>query len=423
MFNVPSTQGAFHPLTKEQLSVLLGGWEGYQLGTVGRRVHPSDPERAEVWLELLPRADRLKVCSGCSQPVDSVHDAQERWVRDLPIMGASVHLLVHRCRLACPRCGPKLESLSWLPAYSRVTARLAVEVARLCRWLPVSHVASYFALHRHTVKEIDKEYLTQTLGEPDLRGLDVIALDEFSIHKGHRYATVFVDPRRKRVLWVCMGRSGEDIRPFFEALGEEGRRALKAVVMDMNGGYEREAREQCPHVEIVFDLFHIAANYSRQVVDRVRVDEADRLRKSKEGRQLIKGSRWLLLRNRQNLAPSQEVRLQELLQANRALAIVYILKDDLKQVWRHAVHSEALSFWKDWHRRAMQSGIEPLRAFAHHLEGRLDGILSHCRWPFHTSLLEGINNKIKVIKRMAYGYRDEAYFFLKIRAAFPGNPP
>jgi len=193
--------------------------------------------------------------------------------------------------------------------------------------------------------------------------------------------------------------------------------------MDMNGGYEQEARRQCPHVEIVFDLFHIAANYSRQVVDRVRLDEADRLGKNKEGRRLIKGSRWLLLRNRQNLAPGQEVRLQELLAANHALATVYILKDDLKQVWRHTTHADALSFWQAWHRRAMESGIRPLRDFAHHLEGRLQGILSHCRWPFHTSLLEGINNKIKVIKRMAYGYRDDAYFFLKIRAAFPGNPP
>jgi len=119
-------------LTRAELAELLGGWKGYELGTVGRL--PVDGERPEeVWLELLPRLDRTKRCSGCQQCVEAVHDTEERWIRDLPLLGTPVQLLVHRCRLACPRCGPKLEHLDWLGRYQRVTRRLAESVARLAR--------------------------------------------------------------------------------------------------------------------------------------------------------------------------------------------------------------------------------------------------------------------------------------------------
>lgn len=153
-------------------------------------------------------------------------------------------------------------------------------------------------------------------------------MDEFSLRKGHKYATVVVDPRTKRVLWVGRGRTREDIRPFFELLGEDGCRAIKAVGMDMSLAFEEEVRLRCT-----------------QAVVR---------------------------------------------------------------------------FWNGWYARAMRSRIEPLKRFARRLKTRLHGIVAHCQWPLNTSLLEGINNRIKVMKRMAYGFRDHDYFFLKIRAAFPG---
>ena len=137
---------------------------------------------------------------------------------------------------------------------------------------------------------------------------------------------------------------------------------------------------------------------------------------------MIKGARWLLLRNRENLANEEEaVRLEELLAANKKLLTVYVLKEDLKHLWDYTYPAAALRFWKRWYSRAVRSRIEPLKRFAQRLKAYLHGIISHCRWPLHTSLLEGINNRIKVIKRMAYGFRDQEYFFLKIRAAFPGN--
>jgi transposase len=390
---------------------------------VSREPAAPDGSPPLVLIELVRRDDGPMVCSSCGQACDRYHDWQNREVRDLPILDAQTRLRVQRFRVDCPRCGPKVESIPWLGRYARMTRRLEESVARLCAVLPVRQVAEHYHLHWQTVKRVDKAHLQQALGAADLSEVEAIAIDEFAIQKGHRYATVVVEPYRKRVLWVCRGRGREDIRPFFEGMGPEGRQRLKAVVMDMNGAYEEEVRAQCPQAEVVFDLFHVVAKYGREVIDRVRVDEANRLRDDRPARKVIKSSRWLLLRNFENLPREEDrVRLRELLAANRKLATVYVLKDDLKALWDYRHTGYASRFWRGWYRRAIRSRIEPLKLFARRLKQKIDGVLAHCRWPLHTSLLEGINNKIKVIKRMAYGFRDDEYFFLKIRAAFPGIP-
>jgi transposase len=371
-------------------------------------------------LRLQPVTGWLRQCSHCGESTRAVHDQQERRVRDLPIFEHRVELIVPRLRVACARCGPKLERLSWLEPYARVTRRLCESVAQLCRVASIRHVASFFGLDWKTVKDLDFASLQRQLGPIDLDGLEVIGMDEFAIQKGHRYATVIVEPMRKRVLWVGRGRGREDVRPFFELLGPERCKRLRAAVMDMNAGYELEVKRHCPQAAIVFDLFHVVAKYGREVIDRVRVDRANELRADKPARRVVKGARWLLLKNRDSLAPGQDVQLKELLAANRALFAVHVLRDALKDLWsyRHAGYAERA--WKSWYSQARRSRIEPLKRFAANLKPYLPGILAHCRFPLGTNLIEGINNKIKVIKRMAYGFRDDAYFFLKIRAAFPG---
>ena len=367
-------------MSKNQLTALLGEWEGHRIGTVGRFEPGEKGPTAQVWIELLPDPEPPTVCSGSGQVVTQVHETTQRWIRDLPILDAQTHLLVHRRRVLCPRCGPKLEELSWLGRYQRGTRRLAESVARLCKVLPVKHVAEHYGLNRKTVRRIDKAYLDETLGPPDLAGVEMIAMDEFALRKGHRYATVGIERNRKEVLWVGRGRGREDVQPFFELLGEAGRKRLKAVAMDMNGAYEQEVRAQCPNAEIVYDLFHVVAKYGRAVIDRVRVDEANRLRDDKQARKVIKGSRWLLLRNAENITKERDrVRLSELLAANRKLATVYVLKDDLKHLWDCWHSGYARKFWQQWYNRAIRSRIEPLRRFARRLKEYLPGILAHCR--------------------------------------------
>src|SRR6185436_6213155 len=205
----------------------LGCWEGYRVGTVERMEVCDTRLRPEVWIELLAVRDPSRVCSGCGKVVTPVHDLTERWVRDLPILGADTWLLIQRVRVACPDCGPKLAEVSWLEPYARVTRRLAESVARMCKVLPIKHVAEYFALSWDTVKAIDKAYLTRTLGPVDLTGVEVIGMDEFAIQRGHRYATLVVEIHTKRVLWIGRGRSREEVRPFFQLLGE-GCQHIKA---------------------------------------------------------------------------------------------------------------------------------------------------------------------------------------------------
>ena len=396
----------------------LGGWEGYVVET-----DHVEQRGAQSWclIQLVPIAGRLRCCSGCGGWTAAIHDVEVRRIRDLPIFEHLVELSVPRVRVACARCGPKLEQLAWLAPYARVTQRLAESVARLCQVASILHVARFFHLHWSTVKDLDRAYLERRLGPVDLDGLEVIGLDEFAIQKGHRYATVIVEPTRTRVLWVGRGRGREDIRPFFESLGPERCKRLKAAVMDMNEGYRLEVQSHCPQAAIVFDLFHVVAKYGREVIDRVRVDRANELRADRRQRKVVKSARWLLLKNRSSLRPEEDVTLDELLAANHALFVVYVLRDALKDLWRYRRPGFAARAWRSWYRKALRSGIQPLRRFAFALKPYLSGILAHCRYPLGTNLIEGINNKIKVIKRMAYGFRDDAYFFLKIRAAFPGK--
>lgn len=395
----------------------LGGWVGY--GVSAWR-HEQRGGRRWLIVELQPQEEAVRVCSGCGDRAAAIHDRSVRRIRDLPVFEDPVELRVPRLRLACMNCGPRLEHLGWLDPHARVTRRLAESVARLCAVTSILQAARWFGLDWKTVKRIDFRHLERTLGPIDLAGVTVIAMDEFAIQKGHRYATVVVEPERKRVLWVGRGRSRAEVRPFFELLGPQGCQALRAVAMDMNTAYDLEVKQHCPNAEVVYDLFHVVAKYGREVIDRVRVDEANRLQDDKPARRVVKTSRWLLLRNRENVPAEQAVKLDELLAANKALLMVYLLKDDLKQLWHYRSEAWARKCWASWKRRALRSGLEPLKVFVRRLEPYLPGILSHCRWPLGTNLVEGINNKIKVIKRVAYGYRDDAYFFLKIRAAFPG---
>ncbi len=419
----------------QQLLQLVGAWEGFDVVAVTEDASADGDvfgaPAPRLVLVLRAKADHVKRCSKCGAPVSKVHDVSERRVRDLPLGEWDTWLVFPRARVECPHCGPTVEAVSWLDKYQRMTTRLAEKIARLACVLPIKHVAQWFGMSWDTVKQIDQRALTERLGamEDRLDGVRQIAIDEFAMQRGHRYATIVLDLARTRVLWISRGREQRALTGFFTALGPERCAQLEAVAVDMWAPYAAEVHAHCPQAQLVYDLFHIVAKYGLEVVDRVRVEETNRLAradgsgKTRAARRVIKGARWLLLRNRAHLHTRDErVRLRELLRANRALFTVYVLKDDLKQLWHFRYRAAALRFWRDWRRRALVSRIPALRRFTRLLERHLDGILSHCQYPINSGVLEGCNNKIKVLKRMAYGYRDDAYFFLKIRAAFPGIP-
>ena len=230
--------------------------------------------------------------------------------------------------------------------------------------MAIRHVARHFGLDWKTVKDLDRARLERSVSPADLDGIEIIALDVFAIQKGHRNATVIVEPTRRRVLWVVRGRRREDVRPFFELLlGPERCRRLHAAEVNMSAGYELEVRVHCPNAAIVFDLFHVVAKYGREAIDRVRVDRANQLRSDRRGRRVVQGARWLLLKNRDSLRPGEGVQLDELLAANRDLLVVCVLRDALKGHWGYRHAGNAARAWRRWYRNALRSGIEPLTRF------------------------------------------------------------
>lgn len=390
-------------------------WEGFVVSNLERT-----PEA--TWITLVPDVNAPIVCSGCGSSCSQVHESGWRTIRDMPMLGDPVWLRVQLRRVRCSGCGPRTERVQWLDRHARITRRLADFVGLWCEKLPVAHVCKLSGLHWETVRKIDRERLEAQLAAlPEARPSRLV-MDEFALFKGHRYATVVLDADTRRVLWVCEGRSREAIRPFFEWLGSARCAAIKAVAMDMNTAFDLEVQKHCHNARIVYDLFHVIAKYGREVIDRVRVDEANRLKSDRPMRRVVKRARWLLLRNRENIPAEKQTSLNELLAANQALMTVYIMKASLKELWQPTSAWQWRAAWRTWLKMAHDSEIEPLRKFAKRLKAYWRGIVARVRWPMHTGQLEGINNRIKVMKRMAYGYRDSAFFFLKIKAAFPGNP-
>lgn len=388
----------------------------------GFRVYSSEVlSNQDLLVRLAPDPAHAPQCGQCHAPCGLVHDVNVRRVRERDLFDQRVWLEVPLRRVECLQCGRSTEHLEWMAPRSRITLRMAVWVETLAALLPIRHVGHLTGLHWHTIKTIDLRRLERELQPPDTRLLRRLIMDEFALHTGHRYATVAICADTLQVLWIGEGRSREAVRPLFEWLGEAACGQIEAVAMDMNSAMDLEVRAHCPNARVVYDLFHVVAKFGREVIDRVRVDQANQLRDDRPARRVVKSSRWLLLRNRENLPEQQAIRLDELLAANAPLMSVYLLKNQLKQLWYAPSPWIAYRRWKEWYRMALDSGLAPLQAFARKLRPYLKGIISSARYPLHTSVLEGMNNRIKVIKRTAYGYRDTAYFFLKIKAAFPGK--
>lgn len=390
-------------------------WIGFRLA----QTHALSETSLLLRLEADPDVDPR--CGRCQRPCGLVHDRSSRRVRECNLLDRSVWLEVPLRRVVCLSCGVSTEHVPWLPARSRLTGRLIAHVEALLRLLPIRHISQLTGLHWHTIRTIDARRLVREVTPPDLSRVRRLIMDEFALFKGHRYATVAICADTQQVLWVGEGRSRKDVRPFFEMLGPDVCARIEAVAMDMNTAMDLEVKAHCPNVRVVYDLFHVIAKFGREVIDRVRVDQTNVLKANPSARRVIKRSRWLLLRNRDNLSHEQAIKLDDLLAANAPLTTVYVLKTQLKELWYAPDENEARRRWNEWYRLALDSQLPPLIAFAKRLAPYLEGIVASALYRLNTSVLEGMNNRIKVIKRMAYGYRDTAYFFLKIKSVFPGK--
>ena len=381
----------------------------------GQNVHHQDASSALI--KLGPDLRYRPICHDCQSRAATVHSQQHyRIIRDLNMANTEVWLQVEYRKIWCEACGGvRVEHLSFCDCCKRVTHRLARYIHDLCKMLTVKEVAEHLDLDPKTVKDIDKTFLEEAFGKTDYEDLRILAIDEISLHKGHNYMTVVVDYFSGRVVWMGNGRKKETLDEFFSGMTKEQKRLIEAVAMDMWEPYINRVKHHCPQSRIVFDFFHVVQSFNR-VIDHVRRTEYHKAKNN--DRKVLKGSQYLLLKNDENLTDEQRNRLNEILELNTTLNSVYVLKDQLKLLFYYGERQRVKQALDDWCRMAEQIDHVSVRQFAKQLRFFEYGILNHADYPIGTSMLEGINNKIKVIKRKAYGFHDCHYFALKVKQAF-----
>jgi transposase len=359
----------------------------------------------------------VPICQDCKTKSKGVHSWTQRKIRDLNIATAKTWITCRYRKVLCPHCQRiRVEDLDLFHPYIRVTKRLAKFIYDLCSVMTVSEVAKHVGIDWKTVKNIDKFFLERDYGQPNLDGLRILAVDEISIRKGHKYLTVVIDFLTGRVLFIGKERKARTLKRFFNQLSIGQRKKIEAVAMDMWDPFIKAVKDKLPNAKIVFDLFHVVANFNR-VIDKVRNSEY--FKASKIDKHVYKGAKYLLLKNRKNIRKqSHRQQLQELLELNWVINTVMILKEKLKHIWTYRSRSWASKALDQWCDLAKSLKNRSVNAFVRMLQRYRYGIINHCDYQIHTGKIEGVNNKIKVIKRKAYGYHDLRYFTLKIFQAF-----
>lgn len=389
-------------------------FQNMKVKVVKQNVHGKEPGSAYITLE--PDRRYTPTCHACGKQSTITHSKDHRrLIRDMDIVGAEVWLQVNYRKIWCSEClQARVEKLEFCDASKRVTHRMSRYVHELCKTMTVMDVARHLTMDPKTVKQIDKDFLEEAYGQTDFNDLTVIMIDEIAIRKGHHYMTVIADYFTGRVLWMGSNRDKETLDDFFEDLTPPQKTTIQAVAMDMWKPYINRVTHHCPDAKIVFDFFHVTNSFGK-VIDKVRRQEFQKA--DEEGKGLLKGTRYLLLKNEANLTDNQRINLASLLSKNETLNRLYLLKDQLKLVFYYDDREKCKAALDTW--CEMASGIDNQRVqeFIELLRRHEDGILNHADYPIDTGRLEGINNKIKVIKRKAYGFHDTRYFMLKVKQA------
>jgi transposase len=281
--------------------------------------------------------------------------------------------------------------------------------------MTIQDVAHHFGVSWDVVKDIQKRYLKRKFSSPRLKSLRQIAIDEIYVGKKRKFLTIVLDLETGAVVFVGEGKSAAALEPFWKRL-KSARKRIEAVAIDMSKAYIQAVTTNLPRAVLVFDHFHVIKLFNEKLTDLRRElyrELTDLLHK-----EVLKGIRWLLLKNPENLDDkrNERQRLEEALRLNQPLACAYYLKEDLRQIWNQPNKATAQAVLEDWIRRADASGIQMLKRFAKTLASCRSGILAYYDFRISTGPLEATNNKIKTLQRQAYGFRDPVFFTLKIYA-------
>jgi transposase len=340
-----------------------------------------------------------------------------RRVRDLSCGDTRVYLEVEVRRVWCHNCGAvKQEKLPWIADNPFYTKRFTFFVGRRCRTATIQDVARELRLDWRTVKEVDKHYMREQLRRTGTPGPKLLGVDEIAIRKGHTYRIVVSDLERRRAIWFGgTDRSEASMDLFYAWLGPKKSKRIRLAVMDMWKPFRTSTRKaaHAPQAKILFDKFHVLRHLNA-ALDQVRKSEYARL--TGKHRQFIKGQKYTLLSHRANLTLEGRRALQQLLRANKRLQTAYLLKESFGQLWDYEKEGWARRFVENWRAALKWQRLKPYEKFADLIARHWEGIAAYCHPENKVALgfVEGLNNKIRVLQRRAYGLRDEEYLRLKI---------
>ena len=384
----------------------------HRFGIVGYHYVRQSFEAGLTFFRIEQPRERL-CCSVCGSKEVWAQGGVDRVFRGLPIGKQATFLELKVPRVLCFHCDKvrqvKINFADPKKHYTRSFERYALE---LSRHMTIKDVAEHLQVSWDTIKEIQATQLQRRFGKPKLHKLKQIAIDEISIGKGQRYLTIVLNLLSGAIVYVGDGKGVEALKLFWIRL-RRSHAKIEAVATDMSAAYIRAIRDNIGGAVHVFDHFHVIKLYNDKL-DGFRRQLFQEL--TATGQKLLKGLRWLLLKNPENLDPTkhERERLERALRLNEPLAIVYYLKEDLRQIWTQPDKAMARLVLEDWLARARASGVRMLLQFADTLETHQEGILNYYDYPISTGPLEGINNKIRTMQRQAYGYRNHEFLKLKL---------
>jgi transposase len=333
----------------------------------------------------------------------------------LPCADHRIYLDLEVRRVDCRRCGAvKRERLDFLVENALHTKRFALYVGRRCRSGTIRDVAAELHLDWQTVKRLEMDYMREQIRRVGTPGPKVIGIDEISIRKGHTYRIVVSDLERRRPIWFGGDdRSEASMDQFYRFLGKKKAKRIRLAVMDMWKAFRNSTHQHAPQAAILFDKFHVMKHLG-EALDKIRKAEYARL--GDKQRRFIKGQKYTLLSHPQNLTGTARKNLKLLLAANKRLNTAYLLKESFGQLWDYNREPWARRFFDNWRASLKWQRLKPYEKFAEMIERHWDGLAAYCKPENKVSLgfVEGLNNKIRVMQRRAYGLRDEEYLRLKV---------
>lgn len=350
-------------------------------------------------------------CSHCGCLHTNFKGQKRRLFKMIPFGGKKCYLDLILHRIECPQCARKWwPQLPFMKGKSRMVRSFIAHVLDLLHFSTLQDVSRFLGVSWNVIKKIHKEKLGTLYRKIPLEELEYISVDEFSIRKGHEYMTVFTDLQSGRIIHAVEGRTIEIVAPFLKKLSKQAPK-LKAIAMDMSKSYYPAAQEFLSHVDVVFDHFHVTALMNK-ALDEVRKEQQNQMNASDA--KIMKGNRFLFLKNYENLGTEKQTRLEMLLTLNEPLFRAYSLKEQFRHFWEKNSAKEAEEFFISWGLDALTTGLTPLKKLVKTLNQYKKGLLNYFKHGITNAAAEGINNKIKTMKRQAYGFRDMKYFKLRL---------